>query len=173
MKKLLLALSLLLFPAFLYGQETVDVSVTTSILDAFSLTKVSDLTFGNVQASDVVTVNPLTAAITNGGQSASVGKVTATATSPLVYTFSANTTLTGNDLTLNRTVGSSGAADVTVTLSFGIGETSPVAYTPGTSTGASDSDGNTLWIGGTFTAPSSLSVGNSYSATITVSAIYL
>ena len=173
MKKLLLALSLLLFPAFVYGQETAEVSVTTSILDAFTITKVSDLSFGNVQASDVVTVNPLTAVVTNGGQSAGVGKVTATATLPLAYTFSANTTLTGNDLTLTRTVGTVGEANVTVTLSFGIGETSPVGYTPGASTGASTAAGNTLWIGGTFTAPSSLSVGNSYSATLTVSAIYL
>jgi hypothetical protein len=174
MKKLLI-LALVLAPAVVSAQETANVAVSTTIRAAFTIAQVSDLVFGQVQADDVVSVNAETGAISNTGSSATRGKVTATATGALVYTISSSDPYnTGTQvLTVPRTTGASGATSIAVTLSFAVDETDEVAYTPGTTTGAVDSDGNTLWIGGSFTAPAAASIGNVYSSTITVSAVYL
>jgi hypothetical protein len=177
MKKLLI-LALALAPAVVSAQETANVAVSTTIRAAFTISQASDLVFGQVQAEDVVTVNALTGAITNTGSSATRGKVTSTATGALVYTISTEDVNasynTGTQVfTVPRTSGASGATDIEVTLSFAVDETDEVSYTPGSSTGATDADGNTLWIGGTFTAPTAASIGNVYSSTIKISAVYL
>lgn len=174
MKKLLI-LALALAPAVASAQETATVDVSTTIRAAFTITKAADLVFGQVQADDVVTVNAVTGDITNTSSVGARGKVTSTASGALVYTItSADPYNSGTQvLTVPRTTGAVGAANIAVTLSFAVDETDEVSYTPGTTTGALDTDGNTLWIGGTFTAPSAASIGNVYSSTITVSAVYL
>jgi hypothetical protein len=176
MKKLLI-LALALAPAVASAQETANVTVSTTIRDAFALTKVDDLVFGQVQAGDAVSVTATTNALSNTGSSAKRAVITSTAASATVYTFSGMSYSSG----VIQLPYVSGAFDelnnvdqIAVTLSFAVNSGSPTSYTPGTTTGATTTAGNTLYIGGSFTAPSDAeSIGGLYSGTLVVSAVYL
>jgi len=174
MKKLLI-LALALAPAVASAQEYANVTVSTTIRAAFTITNAANLVFGQVQAEDVVTVNAVTGAVTNTSSVGARGKVTSTAAGALVYTITSSDPYDSGTqvLTVPRTTGAGGAANIAVTLSFAVDETDEVSYTPGATTGAVDTDGNTLWIGGTFTAPTAASLNNVYSSTIVVAAVYL
>jgi hypothetical protein len=173
MKKLLI-LALVLAPAVVSAQETVNVTVSTTIRDAFALTKVDDLVFGNVQAGDAVSVTATTNALSNTGSTGKRAVITSTAASATVYTFSGLGYTAGViDLPYVSGGGVSPATEIEVTLNFAVNSASPTSYTPGTTTGASGTAGNTLYIGGSFTAPTGDSVGALYSGAITVSAVYL
>jgi hypothetical protein len=177
MKKLLI-FALALAPAVVSAQETANVTVSTTIRDAFALTKVDDLVFGQVQAGDVVSVTSTTNALSNTGSSGKRAVITSTAASATVYTvdgpgiadaLTANPTI---DLPIDGAVGSA-QATIEVTLNFAVDSASPTAYTPGTTTGASNTAGNTLYVGGSFTAPTGDSIGRTYTGSITISAVYL
>jgi hypothetical protein len=172
MKKLLI-LALVLAPAVVSAQ-TANVTVSTTIRDAFDLTKVDDLVFGNVQAGDAVSVTATTNALSNTGSTGKRAVITSTAASATVYSISGLGYTAGViDLPYVSGGGVSPATEIEVTLNFAVDSASPVSYTPGTSTGASGTAGNTLYIGGSFTAPTGDSVGALYSGAITVTAIYL
>lgn len=173
-KTIILLISLLFLPLLVFGQETVNVNVSTTIQDAIALTKVDDLVFGVVQAGDVVSVSSTTNALSNTGSTAKRATITSSTTLPTVYTFS-GLGFTNNVISLPYVSGGgvAPAASISVTLNYAVNSTSPATYVPGTSTGANTAAGNTLYIGGTFTAPTGDSVGATYSGAITVSVIYL
>jgi hypothetical protein len=187
MKKLLLAL-FIAAPVLGFTQEQATVNVSTTINPTFTITKVDDLVFGNVQTGDAVSVDALTGDASNAGNNASRAVITSTATLPIAYSIS-GTAVSGTNVTLSNggaityidplgdlddpaNIESDTRGTITVSLSFAINEADPVAYTLGTSTGGADEEDNTLYIGGGFTAPSIITGFNSYSATITVSAVY-
>lgn len=174
MKKLLI-LAFALAPALAYAQpETASVTVSTTIRDAFELTKVDDLVFGNVQAGDNVSITATTNALLGAGSTGKRAVITSNAASATVYTISGLGYAAGViDLPYVSGGGVSPATEIEVTLNFAVDSASPVSYTPGTTTGASNTAGNTLYIGGSFTAPSGDSVGALYSGAITVTAVYL
>ncbi len=176
MKKLIV-LALILAPALSIAQ-TATVNVTTTIRDAFALTKVDDLVYGNVEAGDAVSVLATTNVATNAGSTAKRAVITSTATTATVYTVS-GLSISGQTATPTILLpyvsggGTTPAANITVTLNFAVNSASPTAYTLNTTTGATLATGNTLYIGGSFTAPTGDSIGGLYSGALTVSAIYL
>jgi hypothetical protein len=177
MKKLLI-LALALAPAVASAQSTTTFTASTTIRDAFALTKVADLAFGNVESGAAVSIASATDEKT-AGSTATRAVITSTAASATVYTIS-GLSISGQTATptisLPYVSGASGTPDanITVTLNFAVNSASPTAYTLNTTTGASADTGNTLYIGGSFTAPSTAgSVGGLYSGTLTVSAVYL
>lgn len=175
MKKLfILFLFIVTIPFVASAQETITVDVSTTIQDAIALTKVSDLTFGTVQAGDVVSVNAVTNSLSNAGSTATRGTITSTATIATVYTVSGlNFNANVIELPYVSGGGVSPAPFVSVTLNYAINSDTPVSYTLGTSTNATTATENTFYIGGTFTAPSGDSVGALYSGSLTVSVVYL
>jgi hypothetical protein len=174
MKYLLLLLLFLCIPVAVSAQEQANVLINTTIQDAFSLTKVDDLVFGQVQAGDVVSVASVTNAVSNTGSDAKRATITSTALSATVYTVS-GLGFSSNVIQLPYVSGGgvSPASAIAVTLNFAVNSGSPTTYTLGSSTGAGTAAENTLYIGGTFTAPTGDSIGATYSGTIVVSAVYL
>jgi hypothetical protein len=172
MKKVLLSI-LFLIPAFAVAQETANVAVNTTVNASFALTHGDDLVFGNVQAADVVTVNATTGAATNAGSTAKRGRITTNTALPLAYSIS-GTDVVGTPASPSITLRNPDNDGLTVSLTFAVKEFSTAGYTLGASTASASNADNTLYIGGTFTAPAvdPTPANNTYTGTITVSAVY-
>lgn len=162
MKKVLFTL-LFALPVMAMAQSA-EVNVSASVEGTLTLTKVSDLVFGNIAdaetAAVVSAIDPANNA--NVSTAASRAAITANATTPITYTIPASATLTS--ITTSD--------QITVDLSFAIGAT-PTAYTSGNSTNASVAADNNLFIGGTI--PSNQMTGKegqAFTGSITVTAVF-
>ncbi|MCC5926770.1 MAG: DUF4402 domain-containing protein [Bacteroidetes bacterium] len=170
MKKILFTL-LFALPVMAMAQSS-DVNVYASVNDAITLTKVSDLVFGNITDTSTDAVIAADGTITNTGTAATPAQITSSAVNSVVYSITgAKFDPVSNVLTLDE-VGT-GTSELEVLLSYGIGENA-ATYTPGNGTGASGSaTANTLSIGGTIAAADlQAATGNSFTGQITVTASF-
>lgn len=165
MKKLLFALMFAL-PVMAVAQTTQEVNVSATVEGTLTLTKVSDLVFGNIaDADEDAVVDAIdTGDNENVGSGATRAQINTNVATPITYTVPATATLES----------STTADEIIVNLSYAIGQTSPSSYTTGSSTNASSTDDNTLYIGGTIPSTQMENKeGQSFQGTITVTANFL
>lgn len=171
MKKVLFTL-LFALPVMAMAQQSANVDVSTTIQGEFTIVQAEDLVFGTVRAEDVVTVNPVNNTSTNAGATAQRAQLDINNGFGTLNISISGLGFSSNSITLPRTTGTAGAANLTVNLTYAVSEdggTNVTSFTDLTSVPAAV---DRFYIGGTFTAPDAASAGNVYSGVITISAVY-